>query len=72
MQSLKTIQTYSLVPHVGPTGVIKSQILSFWLSSLLLILLEDLNVLGGYRKSYSESRKPFRFTPGPHMGQTGS
>ena len=35
---------------IGESGVIKLLIFCLWLSSCLLLLLELLNMLGGYRK----------------------
>ena len=40
---------------MGQTGVVKLHILSFWLLSILLLLLEHLNPFGGNRKPYEGS-----------------
>ena len=48
---------------MGPVGVIKSQILSVWLLTLLLLLLGLLNVLGSNRKPYAGSLESFSELP---------
>ena len=57
---------------MGQTGVIKLQILCFWLLSCLL-LLEVVNVLGGHGKSYAGILESLLYLlPSPTlMGQTG-
>ena len=40
-------------PPMGQSGVIKRQILWFWLLSPLLLLLELLKVSGGHRRPYT-------------------
>ena len=57
---------------MGQTGVIKLQILCFWLLSLFLLLLEVLNVLGGHRKPYTESlERQSNLPPAHFVGQSG-
>ena len=46
---------------MGSTGVIKLQILCFCLLAPLLLLLQLLNALGGYRKLYTGSLKSWSF-----------
>ena len=57
MQGVKKADQICCVPPVGITGVVKSQILWFWFLSLLLLILELLNVLRENRNLYTGNQE---------------